>query len=1490
MVDPLEPDDFSTSTSSSELDHTLSTSLSDSTALAEANSTEPIGSDGSLERAEQLLDEYFLAASAEQSSDVDGDAAASWLGEPSTALLDGGSDAIWGELPPAEAPTSLIVIDPTVEGWQELVASAPEDAEVLVLDGTSDPASQINEQLAAHEESWGEPLSSMAIVAGEQEALLGDPELLESWVDALSDPDGAQVYGSSAPVVDADQSIQWWSRNNTESLSPEALAQWQQALDSSSAVMSDLANRSDFSTLMQEVFGGAGTDPELFAANLEQLQQQLSGSGLNLELDLRSDAELQGHLAAYAAIGHTGSERVYVNAAWLQRNPAPELVVRVLLEELGHALDERLNPLADSPGDEGKLFAALVLGQPLSEAERLSLAATNDHATISIEGVEIALQLSVNAPPVNSLPGVQTVNEDTQLVFSAATSNAIRVSDANGNLVSTALTVTNGTLSVTLGSTGATISAGASGSSTLTLSGDESQINAALDTLVYQGNANFNGSDTLTVVSTDSAGTPLSDTDTVAITVSAVNDAPVPTSSAPAAITVNEDSNNTTAISLGLSSLAYAVGGGSDESSQSITTYTITGIPSFIAVFKADGRTSVNANDTVSLSELQGLTFKTIANGYGTGNLTWTVKDDGGTDNGGVDTLSQSLSITVTAVNDAPIATGSATLAAVLEDSANPAGDTVANLFFGNFNDSVDSGSLAGVAITANAATSSQGKWQWQASGSCSWTDIPTSGLSDSAALLLSSTTKIRFLPSADWNGTPGSLTTRLVDNSLSWQNTALDFDGDNDYVAIPNTTALPSGNSKYTLEAWIKPDTTGPRGIVGWGPWGATNHVNALRLDGDNRIVNYWWHNDLYAIVGNLADGVWHHVAATFDGTTRKIYLDGVLKASDTPTGHNVPETATNVRIGSTNNGEYFDGGIDNVGIWNIALSQSEITVRQTTAPSGSESGLVAFYNFNEGSGTATSAAGSSCADLTGTLTNGPLWSGADLGMVNGGSINVSTSGGTSAYSSATILLGTDVTAVNDAPVLSNVPATGALVEDGAAITLAPTVTVDDVDLRAFSSGAGNWTGAVLSLSRQGGANASDVFGVTGSGDTGVNFSGSTIRISTTTVGSFTNTGGTLSVTISDGATTAQVNQLAQAITYTNTRQSLAAGQTESTPLVWTINDGNTIASDNPQYQGSGGPLSASVIQTITLTGVNDAPMLTIAPAGVDELVNASVQNLLFSGNLQIADMDVGNSVSATQSTPRVVWSGGTLPADYNLELLTAANALTLGSAVTTTGGTVTIPWTYDPAAVNLDWLAAGETLTITYPITVIDSSDGSDTKDLVITITGANDGPTLTATDVAGVITEGITLSDSGSIAFADLDLTDRPTATEATKTVTALKADGTALTLSADQQAAIENAFSIAAAGGNTNDGTINWTYSISEANLNFLATGEVVTAVFTVTVDDGNGGTAQQDVTLTITGANDGPTLTATDVAGVITEGITLSDSGSIAFADLDLTDR
>ncbi len=145
----------------------------------------------------------------------------------------------------------------------------------------------------------------------------------------------------------------------------------------------------------------------------------------------------------------------------------------------------------------------------------------------------------------------------------------------------------------------------------------------------------------------------------------------------------------------------------------------------------------------------------------------------------------------------------------------------------------------------------------------------------------------------------------------------------------------LPIGNSTYSQCAWFKPSVLGARGIVGWGNYGAARQVNALRIfDSGNAFRHYWWGADLDSpnSATNFLDGNWHHVATTYDGTNRRIYLDGVQVAADVP-GTNAA-TAVNFRIGSTNNGEYFSGTLDEVAIYNNALSATQV---QSLAAGGS-------------------------------------------------------------------------------------------------------------------------------------------------------------------------------------------------------------------------------------------------------------------------------------------------------------------------------------------------------------------------------------------------------------------------------------------------------------------------------------------------------------------------------------------------------------------------
>src|SRR6185295_2664883 len=126
--------------------------------------------------------------------------------------------------------------------------------------------------------------------------------------------------------------------------------------------------------------------------------------------------------------------------------------------------------------------------------------------------------------------------------FSSANGNAISIADvdAGGSNVQVTLAATNGVLTLA-GTAGLTVSG--NGTGTVTVTGTLTNINTAINGLVFQPTGNFSGSANLTVTTNDQGNTgsdgALGDVDTVAITVNAVNDAPVNT--VPVAQSMSED-------------------------------------------------------------------------------------------------------------------------------------------------------------------------------------------------------------------------------------------------------------------------------------------------------------------------------------------------------------------------------------------------------------------------------------------------------------------------------------------------------------------------------------------------------------------------------------------------------------------------------------------------------------------------------------------------------------------------------------------------------------------------------------------------------------------------------------------------------------------------------------------------------------------------------------------------------------------------------------
>ena len=151
----------------------------------------------------------------------------------------------------------------------------------------------------------------------------------------------------------------------------------------------------------------------------------------------------------------------------------------------------------------------------------------------------------------------------------------------------------------------------------------------------------------------------------------------------------------------------------------------------------------------------------------------------------------------------------------------------------------------------------------------------------------------------------------------------AISFDGANDYLARANPT-LPIDDSPYTIEAWLMLTGTGGHGIAGWGNYFNGKQVNAFRTDGNTKLVNYWWGSDFVQDVPDLQNG-FHHVAVTYDGSQREMYVDGILQGVKVDGGLAVPNT-NNFRIGSTNSGEYMNGILDEVRVSSVARNSDRL------------------------------------------------------------------------------------------------------------------------------------------------------------------------------------------------------------------------------------------------------------------------------------------------------------------------------------------------------------------------------------------------------------------------------------------------------------------------------------------------------------------------------------------------------------------------------------
>ena len=208
-----------------------------------------------------------------------------------------------------------------------------------------------------------------------------------------------------------------------------------------------------------------------------------------------------------------------------------------------------------------------------------------------------------------------------------------------------------------------------------------------------------------------------------------------------------------------------------------------------------------------------------------------------------------------------------------------------------------------------------------------------------------------------------GSASTLTIPNDAVPSATVFDFNGATDTINVSDSSLLKP--STITISIWFKSNGTqsnytyliskyysgsGPAYALYTGA-GGTNLSFAIRKGNDVA-----WSTTTLASSGNVMDDLWHNAVATFDGTTMKLYIDGILKSTATPGTTGITYNSGDLTIGAfLNNGNLdFNGEISNVQIWNTELGSSEVTtlynngVPLLTGTQPEAANLKAWYKLN--------------------------------------------------------------------------------------------------------------------------------------------------------------------------------------------------------------------------------------------------------------------------------------------------------------------------------------------------------------------------------------------------------------------------------------------------------------------------------------------------------------------------------------------------------------
>jgi hypothetical protein len=163
---------------------------------------------------------------------------------------------------------------------------------------------------------------------------------------------------------------------------------------------------------------------------------------------------------------------------------------------------------------------------------------------------------------------------------------------------------------------------------------------------------------------------------------------------------------------------------------------------------------------------------------------------------------------------------------------------------------------------------------------------------------------------------------------------------------------------AQFTIEVWAYYESTSGGYIIsneGYDNSNSTSHGFALRTSGSKIEISLGtgsgW--DQLQSITNISLNTWMHIAVTYSGSELKLYVNGVEDATKTVTS---PMAASNYNLcigeGSMWKDRRFTGKMSDLRFWNVVRSQADISASMSSSLSGTETGLVANWKMNEGTG----------------------------------------------------------------------------------------------------------------------------------------------------------------------------------------------------------------------------------------------------------------------------------------------------------------------------------------------------------------------------------------------------------------------------------------------------------------------------------------------------------------------------------------------------------